>query len=79
METAFILLKTKIGTEKQTLKQLKNISSVREAFLTSGTYDIICKISELDLSMLKDIINRKIRHISDISSILTLIVTKLLS
>ena len=56
--TAYVLLNTEIGSEKQVLKALKKIEGVEEAHSLWGVYDIIANIKAENIDKLKDIITK---------------------
>ena len=65
MPTAYILLNTEIGAEKQVLKALKKIEGVEEVHNLWGVYDIIANVKADSMEELKYIItqqNRKNRQ-----------------
>ena len=76
MPTAYILVNTEIGAEKQVLKALKKIQGVEEAHSLWGVYDIIANVSAHNLEELKYIITSQIEKISKINSKLTMIITE---
>ena len=74
MPTAYVLLTTEIGAEKQVLNSLKNISGVQEAHSLWGVYDIIANVQADDMDTLKTIINTRINKIGKVNSKLTMII-----
>ena len=76
MPTAYILVNTEIGAEKQVLKALKKIQGVEEAHSLWGVYDIIANVSAHSIEELKYIITSQIEKISKINSKLTMIITE---
>jgi len=76
MATAYILLNTEIGAEKQVLKALKKIEGVEEAHHLWGVYDIIANVKAESMDTLKNIITKKIEKIERINSKLTMIMTE---
>lgn len=76
MTTAYILVNTEIGAEKQVLKALKKIQGVEEAHSLWGVYDIIANVSAHDMEELKHIITSQIEKINKINSKLTMIITE---
>lgn len=75
MATAFILLNTEIGEERQVLKVLRDIKGVEEAHGLWGVYDIIVNINAPDMEGLKEVAKR-ISAIGQINSKLTMIVSE---
>jgi len=76
MPTAYILLNTEIGAEKQVLKALKKIQGVAEAYSLWGVYDIIANISAGSTEEVKYIITSQIEKINKINSKLTMMVNE---
>ena len=76
MPTAYILLNTEIGAEKQVLKALKKVEGVEEAHSLWGVYDIIANIKAESMDELKYIITSRIEKIGKINSKLTMIINE---
>jgi DNA-binding Lrp family transcriptional regulator len=74
MPTAYILVNTEIGAEKQVLEALKKIQGVEEAHSLWGVYDIIANISADSAEELKNILTSQIEKISKINSKLTMMI-----
>jgi DNA-binding Lrp family transcriptional regulator len=73
MPTAYILVNTEIGAEKQVLKALKKVEGVQEAHSLWGVYDIIASVKAESMEELKYIITNQIEKISRITSKLTML------
>ncbi len=76
MATAYILLNTEIGAEKQVLLALKKIKGVVEAHKLWGVYDIIAHVKASTMDELIAIITKQIEKISKINSKLTMVITE---
>jgi len=76
MPTAYILLNTEIGAEKQVLISLRKIGGVEAAHHLWGVYDIIVNVKADSLEELKSIITSRIEKIGRIHSKLTIITTE---
>jgi DNA-binding Lrp family transcriptional regulator len=72
MPRAFVLFNVETGSEDFVLKQLKNISSIEEAYVSYGVYDLIVRINAGTMEELKEIVTHKIRAINQVRSTLTL-------
>ena len=72
--SAFILIKTKVGTEREVLLKLKEIPNIVQGNLVYSIYDIIVKVESDSIDELKRIILNNIRQLNDVQSTLTLIV-----
>ncbi|MDH5375460.1 MAG: Lrp/AsnC ligand binding domain-containing protein [Candidatus Bathyarchaeota archaeon] len=76
METAFVLISTRTGSETDVLKKVRAINGVEEAFVVYGVYDIVAKLKADTMGELKEIVLQCIRKRSSITSTLTLIVAE---
>jgi DNA-binding Lrp family transcriptional regulator len=76
LPTAYILLNTEIGAEKEALKALKKVEGVKEAHNLWGVYDIIANVKAESMEELKFIITKRIEKIGKITSKLTVITTE---
>jgi DNA-binding Lrp family transcriptional regulator len=75
MPTAYVLLNTEIGAEKQVLKSLKKIEGVEEAQRLWGVYDIIANVKADNMEKLKYIITKRIEKIGKVNTKLTMIIS----
>ena len=75
MLQAYILINSELGAEKGLLKELKQISNIKEAYRVYGAYDIIVKIEAESKSELHKFIVQKIRKLPEVHSTLTMAVT----
>lgn len=73
MVTAFILVSTNTGKEKEVLDQLLQVEGIIKGWIVYGDYDIIAEISTTDLDTLNNIIFTKIRNMQNIALTSTLI------
>ena len=76
LPTAYILLNTEIGSEKQVLKALRKVEGVEEAHGLWGVYDIIANVKADSVEELKQIITKRIEKINRINSKLTMIINE---
>ncbi len=73
-KVAYVLIKTKVGKEKDVLNQLKRAGCVGEAsLLLGGYYDILMKVSYRTQKDLKNTVAYTIRGNNDVLSTLTMI------
>jgi DNA-binding Lrp family transcriptional regulator len=72
MPTAFVLINAELGKEQAILKELRQISGVKEAYFVYGVYDIIAKVEAESTEKLKEIVTFKIRRMADVRSTLTM-------
>ena len=74
MDTAYVLIKTELGSETEVMKGLKMIEEVKEAHLVYGAYDIIARVEADTRDDLKNVIHSKVRRLNNIRSTLTMVV-----
>ncbi|WP_016940202.1 Lrp/AsnC ligand binding domain-containing protein [Candidatus Nitrosopumilus sediminis] len=72
METAYVLVNCKLGSEESILDSLKYLESVKEVQGTFGVYDIIAKIENSDKDKLRETVTWGIRKLENVRSTLTL-------
>ena len=73
MATAFVLINTELGSEKEVLDELRKIDAVEESYRVYGVYDIIAKVSADTMDNLKEIVTWKVRLINKLRTTLTMI------
>ncbi|MCW4032894.1 MAG: Lrp/AsnC ligand binding domain-containing protein [Candidatus Bathyarchaeota archaeon] len=76
MLTAFVLISTELGEEENLLKQLKSVSNVKEAHIVYGVYDIVVKVEAENMDILKEMVTRNIRSLSEVRSTITMTVAE---
>jgi DNA-binding Lrp family transcriptional regulator len=72
METAYVLVKSKMAHEMEVMADLLKIQSVKEAKGTFGVYDIFVKVEAKTSRELEDSITQQIRKIKNVTSTTTL-------
>ena len=75
MPLAFVLINSEIGAEVEVLKKVKQVASVKEAYIVYGVYDIIAKLEAESFEDIRDIV-AKIRGLDKVASTLTMIVAE---
>ena len=73
MPGAFVLVNAEVGSEETVLERIKSVPSVKEAYIVYGVYDIIARVEEPEMNVLKDTITEQIRKIELVRSTLTMI------
>lgn len=73
MPKAYILINCKSGNETLVAASIKSIEDVLTCSIVYGVYDIIVEILFDKIGDLEDIIQKRIRKISNIQSTMTLI------
>jgi len=76
METAFVLISTRTGSETDVLEKVRGINGVEEAFIVYGVYDIVAKLKANTMGEMKEIVLQCVRKRSNITSTLTLVVAE---
>jgi DNA-binding Lrp family transcriptional regulator len=74
MPTAYILVNCILGSEENVIKEIAEVSDVKEVRGTYGVHDIFVKVKSDTTESLNHTITRKIRRISGITSTVTLVV-----
>ena len=72
METAYVLVKSKIAHEMEVLNDILKLEGVKEVKGTFGVYDIFVKLDAQSSEEIEDIITKKIRLIKNVLSTTTL-------
>ena len=72
MEIAYVLVQCKMAHEMEVLKQLLEIDVVKEAKGTFGYYDILVKIMVEDITIIEQVITKKIRTIPNVTTTTTI-------
>ena len=60
METAYVLVKSKIAHEMEVLNEILKLDGVKEVKGTFGVYDIFVKVEADSQNQIQDIITKKI-------------------
>ena len=76
MHVGFVLLNCDLGAEEYILDELKQVSEVKNAYVTFGAYDIIEEVHGNDQEDFEKTVSMKIRRLSRIVSTMTLNVVK---
>ncbi|MFQ6135359.1 MAG: Lrp/AsnC ligand binding domain-containing protein [Nitrososphaerales archaeon] len=66
--TAFITLKARLPNIKAVVEQLKDISEVSEAYITTGQHDIILKIHAPDMQTLDRLVTQKLSSLEGVET-----------
>ena len=74
MVTAYVLVISKSGTEKQVLEDLQKLEEIKEAKIVYGEYDIIVKVQVENVEKLNEFLLERVRPIKNIEKTSTLIV-----
>ena len=74
MQSAFVLVKLKIGPIEIVLRRLSEIPHIKEAHIVLGDYDVIIYIEADTMSSLKQIVFSDIGKLVNVRSLLVLTV-----
>ncbi len=72
MESAYVLVKSKIAHEMDVMSEILKINDVKEVKGTFGIYDIFVTINAPSSKKIEEIITKKIRLIKNVISTTTL-------
>ncbi len=72
METAYVLVKSKVAHEMEVMSEILKIDDVKEVKGTFGIYDIFVTINAPSSKKIEEIITKKIRLIRNVISTTTL-------
>ena len=73
---AYILINTKLGEVNEVLVELRKMEEIKNAYSTTGPYDIIALMESEDLVSLGNIIVQKVQKVEGVSSTLTCVVAE---
>ncbi|MGI0081766.1 MAG: Lrp/AsnC family transcriptional regulator [Nitrosopumilaceae archaeon] len=76
MDSAFVLMNADLGKENKLVKDLREISNVKEVYPVYGVYDVLMEIEADSMETLREIITAKVRKLDGIKSTLTMIIVK---
>ncbi|HET9008988.1 MAG TPA: Lrp/AsnC ligand binding domain-containing protein [Nitrosarchaeum sp.] len=71
MHNGFVLLNCDLGAEEYVLEELKQMPSIKNAYLTFGAYDIIAEVNTKDQATFEKAV-AGIRKLSRVESTMTL-------
>ena len=73
---AYVLFKVSSGSERDVCQKLIEFDEVLHADIIFGEYDVVAKISTLELSNLEEFISLKIRNVPNVLVTSTMIVSR---
>jgi len=74
MPTAFVMINTEIGSEKEVLDEIRKIDAVKESYMVYGVYDIVATVSADTMDNLKEIVTWNVRRLDKVRATLTMII-----
>ena len=72
MHVGFVLLNCDLGAEEYILDELKQVSQIKNAYITFGAYDVIAEIHADTQEEFERTVSMNIRQLSRIVSTMTL-------
>jgi DNA-binding Lrp family transcriptional regulator len=75
MPTAFVMINTELGSEKEVLDEIRKINEIKESSIVYGVHDIAAKIRADSLDKLNEIVTL-VRSLDKIRATVTLILIK---
>jgi DNA-binding Lrp family transcriptional regulator len=73
---AFVMMNVTVGTDRDTVSQLRKVKGVREVYEVYAVYDIIAIVEAETMAELNQLVNSEIRKIGSITSTNTIIAEK---
>jgi DNA-binding Lrp family transcriptional regulator len=70
--SAFVFITTDSDTSHNAVEDLRKIAEVKEVYLSHGAYDIVAKVTGESFEHLREVVQSRIRNLSNIKSTLTL-------
>ncbi|MGE5574862.1 MAG: Lrp/AsnC family transcriptional regulator [Ignavibacteria bacterium] len=70
--SAFVFITTETDASHLALEDLRKIDEVKEVYLARGAYDLIAKVCGESFDHIREIIQSRIRNLSNVKSTLTL-------
>jgi DNA-binding Lrp family transcriptional regulator len=75
MPTAFVMINTELGSEKEVLDEIRKIDEIKECSIVYGIHDIAAKIRADNMNKLNEVITL-VRSLDKIRATVTLILIK---
>ena len=75
MPTAFVMINTQLGSEKEVLDEIRKIDEIKESCIVYGIHDIVAKISADNMNKLDEVVTL-VRSLDKIRATVTLILIK---
>jgi DNA-binding Lrp family transcriptional regulator len=76
MPIAFVAINVELGSEKELLKELKQIEGVKEVYVVYGVYDMLVKVEAETNDKLKNVVFANIRRLEKVRSTITMMVAE---
>ena len=73
---AYVLFKVSSGTEREVAQKLVNYEEVLQADIIFGEYDVIAKLTTIDLDTLENFVSEKVRNVPNVLVTSTMIISR---
>lgn len=73
---AYVLFKVSSGTEREVAQKLVNYEEVLQADIVFGEYDVIAKLTTIDLDTLENFVSEKVRNVPNVLVTSTMIISR---
>jgi DNA-binding Lrp family transcriptional regulator len=73
---AYVLFKVSSGTEREVAEKMIEFEEVMQADVVFGEYDVIARVTIIDLEKLQDFVSDKIRTVPNVLVTSTMIISK---
>ncbi len=70
------MMNVKVGTDRDTVSQLRTLKGIREVYEVYAVYDIVAIVEAETMAELNDIVNTEVRKIATVTSTNTIIAEK---
>ena len=74
MREALVCVNTNLNSTEDVYRELKACPEVREVFKVQGIYDIIARVKGENFEDLVNIVNRRIKRLSQVQTILSMMI-----
>ena len=74
MPEALVCINTSINSAEEVFEELKACREVQEAFRVHGVYDIVVRVKGENFEDLVNIVNRRIKRLSQVQTILSMLI-----
>jgi len=73
---AFVMMNVRVGTDRDTVSQLRALKGVKEVYEVYAVYDIVALVEGATMAELNSLVNTEVRKIPTITSTNTIIAEK---
>ena len=73
MREAFVCINASPNSIEEVFEELRACKEVQEVFRVHGVYDIIARVNGETFEELSDVINRRIKSLSEVQSVLSML------